>query len=44
VQSLKRVRIMHIQLDDLPVGRWRDLTDAEVRPLLAAPRARAPAR
>jgi hypothetical protein len=26
------------------VGRWRDLTDAEVRPLLAAPRARAPAR
>jgi 23S rRNA pseudouridine2604 synthase len=44
VQSLKRVRIMHIQLGDLPAGRWRDLTDAEVRPLLAAPRARTPAR
>jgi 23S rRNA pseudouridine2604 synthase len=34
VQSLKRVRIMHIQLGDLPVGRWRELTPAEIRPFL----------
>jgi hypothetical protein len=27
-------------LGDLPVGRWRDLTEAEVRPLLAAAAAR----
>jgi 23S rRNA pseudouridine2604 synthase len=44
VQGLKRVRIMHIRLGDLPTGRWRDLTDAEVRPLLAGPSARVPAR
>lgn len=44
VQSLKRVRIMQIRLGDLPTGRWRDLSDAEVRPLLAAPSARVPAR
>ena len=44
VQSLQRVRIMHIRLGDLPVGRWRDLTDAELRPLLAATAARASAR
>jgi 23S rRNA pseudouridine2604 synthase len=36
VQSLKRVRIMHIRLGDLPAGRWRDLTDAEQRSLLNA--------
>lgn len=40
VKRLVRVRIMHIRLGDLPVGRWRDLTDAEVRPLLAARAAR----
>jgi 23S rRNA pseudouridine2604 synthase len=34
VRRLQRVRIMHIQLGDLPLGRWRDLTAAEVRPLL----------
>jgi 23S rRNA pseudouridine2604 synthase len=40
VQQLKRVRIMHIRLGALASGRWRDLTDAEVRPLLAARGAR----
>jgi 23S rRNA pseudouridine2604 synthase len=44
VQNLKRVRIMHIRLGDLPTGRWRDLTAAEVRPLLAATARRPPAR
>jgi 23S rRNA pseudouridine2604 synthase len=34
VRRLQRVRIMHIHLGDLPVGKWRPLTDAEVRPLL----------
>ena len=36
VQGLKRVRIMHIQLGSLATGAWRDLTAAEIRPLLAA--------
>lgn len=36
VQALRRVRVMHIRLGALPVGRWRELTEAEVRPLLAA--------
>ena len=40
VQSLKRVRIMHIRLGTLATGAWRDLTAAEVRPLLAAAGAR----
>lgn len=40
VRQLKRVRIMHIQLGALAPGRWRDLTDAEIRPLLAARAAR----
>jgi 23S rRNA pseudouridine2604 synthase len=35
VKKLVRVRIMHIRLGELPAGRWRDLTDAEVAPLLA---------
>lgn len=34
VRRLQRVRIMHIPLGDLPVGKWRNLTPAEVRPLL----------
>jgi 23S rRNA pseudouridine2604 synthase len=34
VRRLQRVRIMHIHLGDLPVGRWRNLSAAEVRPLL----------
>lgn len=35
VKRLLRVRIMHIRLGDLPPGRWRDLSEAEVKPLLA---------
>jgi 23S rRNA pseudouridine2604 synthase len=34
VVRLQRVRIMNITLDKLPVGRWRELEDAEVRGLL----------
>jgi 23S rRNA pseudouridine2604 synthase len=34
VRRLQRVRIMHIQLGQLPIGRWRELTRAEVAPLL----------
>lgn len=29
VVSLRRMRIMNLTLGDLPVGQWRDLTDAE---------------
>jgi 23S rRNA pseudouridine2604 synthase len=43
VQSLKRVRIMHIRLGTLETGAWRDLTDAEIRPMLASAAARADA-
>jgi 23S rRNA pseudouridine2604 synthase len=43
VKRLVRERIMHIRLGDLPSGRWRELTEAESRPLkrLAASRPRA---
>jgi 23S rRNA pseudouridine2604 synthase len=41
VRSLRRVRIMHIRLGALASGRWRELTDAEIRPLLATAAARA---
>jgi 23S rRNA pseudouridine2604 synthase len=34
VRRLQRVRIMHIHLGDLPLGKWRNLTPAEVNPLL----------
>jgi 23S rRNA pseudouridine2604 synthase len=34
VRRLQRVRIMHIHLGSLPVGKWRNLTPAEVAPLL----------
>ena len=34
VRGLQRVRIMHVQLGNLPLGKWRNLTAAEVRPLL----------
>ena len=44
VQRLQRVRIMHIQLGALASGRWRDLSDAEIRPLLAARATRTAAR
>ena len=43
VQSLTRVRIMHIRLGSLATGAWRDLTAAEIRPLLAGAAARADA-
>lgn len=33
VISLKRIRIMNIHLDDLPVGAWRELTDQEMTEL-----------
>ena len=29
VKKLKRIRVLNIKLD-LPVGKWRDLTDAEL--------------
>lgn len=31
VTKLKRVRIMNVALDDLPVGKWRNLTAAEMK-------------
>jgi len=34
VRRLQRVRIMHIQLGQLPIGQWRELTRIEVAPLL----------
>lgn len=43
VRQLTRVRIMHIQLGALATGRWRDLTEAEIKPLLAARAARSSA-
>ena len=36
VKTLKRVRIMNIHLDKLPVGKWRHLSEAELRTLRAA--------
>jgi 23S rRNA pseudouridine2604 synthase len=40
VRRLQRVRIMHIHLGKLPIGQWRNLTAAEVAPLLPAQRKR----
>jgi 23S rRNA pseudouridine2604 synthase len=34
VRRLVRVRFVNVQLGDLPVGRWRNLTPAELRGLL----------
>jgi 23S rRNA pseudouridine2604 synthase len=34
VETLQRVRIMHIRLGELPLGRWRQLTPQEIAPLL----------
>lgn len=34
VQSLKRVRIMNILLGDLPEGKWRSVSEEEIRKLL----------
>lgn len=33
VMSLQRSRIMHIRIDQLPLGKWRNLSEAEVREL-----------
>ncbi len=41
VRELKRVRIMHIRLGALAAGRWRELSEAELRPLLEAAALRA---
>jgi len=38
VRRLQRVRIMHIRLGDLPLGKWRNLTPEEVRGLSKSPR------
>ena len=37
VRRLQRVRIMHIQLGNLRVGQWRNLTATEIKPLLVPP-------
>ena len=34
VEALQRVRIMHIKLGQLPLGRWRNLSPQEIAPLL----------
>jgi 23S rRNA pseudouridine2604 synthase len=34
VRRLQRVRVINVTLDGLPVGRWRDLSRAELRGLL----------
>jgi 23S rRNA pseudouridine2604 synthase len=34
VEALERVRIMHIKLGQLPIGRWRNLSEPEVAALL----------
>ena len=34
VEALQRVRIMHIKLGQLPLGRWRNLSEHEVAALL----------
>jgi len=38
VLALQRVRIMHIRLDKLPLGKWRNLTQQEVDGLMGGPR------
>ena len=38
VRRLQRVRIMHVQLGTLPLGKWRELSAAELRGLLPAER------
>jgi 23S rRNA pseudouridine2604 synthase len=34
VEALQRVRIMHIRLGQLPIGRWRNLSEQELAQLL----------
>ena len=38
VEALQRVRIMHVHLGTLPLGKWRELTAAELRGLLPTER------
>jgi 23S rRNA pseudouridine2604 synthase len=38
VTALQRVRIMHVHLGQLPIGRWRNLSDQEVAGLLPKPK------
>jgi 23S rRNA pseudouridine2604 synthase len=38
VRRLQRVRIMHVQLGSLPVGKWRRLSPAELRGLVPGAR------
>jgi 23S rRNA pseudouridine2604 synthase len=38
VRRLQRVRIMHVHLGTLPLGKWRELTMTELRGLLPAQR------
>jgi 23S rRNA pseudouridine2604 synthase len=33
VKRLQRVRIMNVELGDLPIGEWRDLTESEMKTL-----------
>ena len=35
VEKLERVRIMHINLDGLSMGQWRDLTEEELSVLFS---------
>ena len=35
VTSLKRVRIMNVSIDNLPIGKWRYLTDDEIKVILS---------
>lgn len=42
VESLQRIRIMHIKLGELPLGRWRQLTPPEIEPLLPKQRPQQP--
>jgi 23S rRNA pseudouridine2604 synthase len=42
VEALQRVRIMHIKLGQLPLGRWRNLSDQEIAPLLPKPKSQPP--
>jgi 23S rRNA pseudouridine2604 synthase len=42
VEALQRVRIMHIKLGELPLGRWRQLTAQEIAPLLPKQSAQQP--
>lgn len=41
VRRLQRIRIMNVKLGELPLGRWRELTPAELEGLLPDPEAAA---